>query len=508
MKRLAKLSTLLAGALAAALMLSACGGADPADTAAPTVAITDDVTGSTATGAVTFTFTFNEEVKDFTAEDVTVTGGDKASTVTKVSATVYTLVVTPTTNSEGTISVSIAANKLADMANNQNAVVSSVTQGYNTKVSGVALNFEADGLGASFTWSTFENDTQPGVEIVSNPASSGINTSAKVAKFTSLKNGKPYAGFESKHGTDFPAMKLSMSNAVVKIMVYKSVISNVGIKFAAPDGGSTGEIKVPNTKINQWEELTFDFSGVIGGVNDNIDQIILVPDFGVRDQDNVSYVDNITFSVKEASTPSVVSPLIFASGYTAVDAASVSYAYQGKSTEGGNFNWTVADPGSYGWGGSDFWYNKIDGGNATPNFVWVGKGKADQAYMESWVNAPSNTTLKLSGQTKMRIAVWGNPELVGAPRFTPVIQLAESNGCYARAEAAPLTPISAQAADAVHNVSLSTFTVKENCGTAMTITEFMAKPIGSVRVRIYKANYNTSGDAPNGINLGPISFQP
>jgi hypothetical protein len=63
-------------------------------------------------------------------------------------------------------------------------------------------------------------------------------------------------------------------------MVYKDVISKVGIKFARPDGGSTGEISVTNTKINEWEELTFNFAGKIGeGVSTGIDQIIVFPDF-------------------------------------------------------------------------------------------------------------------------------------------------------------------------------------------------------------------------------------
>lgn len=135
MKRLAKLITLSAGALAAAFYLSACGGGEPADKVAPTVVITDNVTDTTATGPVTFTFTFSEDVKDFTAEDVNVTNGDKATALGTTSAKVYTLVVTPTPNTEGTISVSIAANKFADLANNQNAAVPAVTQAYNAKAS-------------------------------------------------------------------------------------------------------------------------------------------------------------------------------------------------------------------------------------------------------------------------------------------------------------------------------------------------------------------------------------
>jgi hypothetical protein len=51
------------------------------------------------------------------------------------------------------------------------------------------IDFETSGNGAAFTWSTFENDANPAVEIVSNPSSSGLNVSATVAKFTAMKAG-------------------------------------------------------------------------------------------------------------------------------------------------------------------------------------------------------------------------------------------------------------------------------------------------------------------------------
>jgi hypothetical protein len=38
-------------------------------------------------------------------------------------------------------------------------------------------------------------------------------------------------------------------------MVYKTEISDVALKFEVAGGGSLGEIKVANTKI-EWEELT------------------------------------------------------------------------------------------------------------------------------------------------------------------------------------------------------------------------------------------------------------
>ena len=219
--------------------------------------------------------------------------------------------------------------------------------------------------------------------------------------------------------------------------------------------------------------------------------------------------NNTTAASASQAFNTVVNPIIFASGYTAIDASTVGYAYQGLTTQGGAFNWTVANSATYGWSGADFWWSGVASNDATPNFYWGGKGKSDQDYMEGWVNAPSNGSVTLSGQTKLRVAVWGNDELVGSPRFTPVIQLSPVNGCYPRAEASPLTPTSVGAA--TYNISLSSFSVVENCGTTMTNSAFFSGAIGSVRVRIYKANYYNVGNnfaSPNGINLGLISFQP
>jgi hypothetical protein len=129
---------LLAVALAASVMVAACGGGDPsapADTVAPTLAITSSAAGTTATGVMTFTFTFSEDVgTSFTVEDVVVTGGTAASTVTKTDATHYTLLVTPTANASGTVSVSVAAAKFSDIANNANTATAALDQAYNTVV--------------------------------------------------------------------------------------------------------------------------------------------------------------------------------------------------------------------------------------------------------------------------------------------------------------------------------------------------------------------------------------
>ena len=160
------------------------------------------------------------------------------------------------------------------------------------------IDFETGGYGAAWTWTVFENGDNPSLEIVTNPNAGGINSSATVAKFTALQAGQPHAGCESQHGSDIGTFSLDATNSTVKIMVYKTVISDVGLKFVIPSSGSLGEIKVANTVTNAWEELTFDFSSHIGLPEAiGIDQIVVFPDFdlGGRTQDNIIYFDNISF---------------------------------------------------------------------------------------------------------------------------------------------------------------------------------------------------------------------
>ena len=180
------------------------------------------------------------------------------------------------------------------------------------------IDFETGGNGATWTWTTFENVTNPTLEIIANPDASGINTSATVAKFTALNGGQPRAGCETTHGAGIGTFTLSASNAKVKIMVWKSVISDVAIKFATSSNASTGEIKVANTKTGEWEELTFDFSAKIAETND---QIIIFPDFQARTTDNVCYFDNITFS---ASGSTLAEPTVAAPTPTALAANVIS----------------------------------------------------------------------------------------------------------------------------------------------------------------------------------------
>jgi len=156
----------------------------------------------------------------------------------------------------------------------------------------IPIDFEPGGIGAGFTWTVFENGTNPPVEFVSNPDVNCTNTSATVAKFTALQAGAPFAGCQTMHGSDIGSFTLDSSNALIRIMVYKSVISQVGIKLVTFNNSALPEIKLSNTLINEWEELTFDFSIYIG-FGFTYDQIVIFPDFQARPSDNIIYFDNV-----------------------------------------------------------------------------------------------------------------------------------------------------------------------------------------------------------------------
>ena len=147
------------------------------------------------------------------------------------------------------------------------------------------VDFEEGGIGADWAWTVGENGDNPPLEIITNPSASGINTSATVAQFTARAAGMSWALCYADDVADF---QFDTNNTTVTIMVNKPLISPVGIKF---EGTSTPvEVQVSNTVTDQWENLTFDFSGAIGN---SYNRIVIIPDFADRTADHVVYFDNV-----------------------------------------------------------------------------------------------------------------------------------------------------------------------------------------------------------------------
>jgi hypothetical protein len=160
------------------------------------------------------------------------------------------------------------------------------------------INFEGNEAEQA-SWDVFENQSNPALEFVANPVMVG-NTSSQVAKITldtaPAGNGK-FAGAVTRTVTTF---KLSTDTVIAKIWVWKDKISPVGIKFERKRGdgyGSHGELTVSNTKVNEWEQLTIDFTSQLGlPENDEISGIAIFPDMVDGRTGTVVYFDEITFT--------------------------------------------------------------------------------------------------------------------------------------------------------------------------------------------------------------------
>jgi hypothetical protein len=118
---------------------------------APTLAITDSVASGPTNAAVTYTFTFSEAVTGFDAADVTVTNGTKG-TFTATSATVYTLVVTPTAGAAGA-DIGVSVNSGANGIGYQSTLTTSIAK------SAAAQAFDTIAPGATIATAGFSADT-------------------------------------------------------------------------------------------------------------------------------------------------------------------------------------------------------------------------------------------------------------------------------------------------------------------------------------------------------------
>ncbi|MFZ4456543.1 MAG: T9SS type A sorting domain-containing protein [Bacteroidales bacterium] len=201
------------------------------------------------------------------------------------------------------------------------------------------IDFET--LGQDWAWTLFENaDNAPTLySVVANPSAVGINTSASVAKYVVNKTGMPWAGLWSEN---IGSVTFTADNCKVKVMVYKDAISNFDVKFEGA-AGLNFEKLVPNTKINEWEELTFDFSNQIGKT---VTRLVIIPDFpSARSAGSINYFDNISFNsnsnIPVIGVPTVAAPTptkdaskvisIFSNAYTDVAATNFAASW-GQST--------------------------------------------------------------------------------------------------------------------------------------------------------------------------------
>jgi hypothetical protein len=175
------------------------------------------------------------------------------------------------------------------------------------------VNFETNGN--NWQWIVFDG-TKEFFDVVANPSVGGINTtdSCAMLQITDV-TADPWAGVFC---TDFPDFIIDGSNCYVRILVYKDHISDVCLKL---EPARTSDYNIPNTVINQWEEILFDYSEYIG---DNANTLTIIPDFSAnpRTYTSTSYFDQVSFT-----------------DVVPVELTSFTAQYVGNTTQ---LNWTTA----------------------------------------------------------------------------------------------------------------------------------------------------------------------
>jgi hypothetical protein len=231
------------------------------DTIPPTVAITDSVPGSLATGDVTFTFTFSEDVgTSFTASSVQVTGGT-AGTFAQTDTQVYTLVVHPVPDATGTLTVTVPAGAFQDLAQNANTASATDSQAYDTRV-GILTPMDLpvvtfDSATVAYGTADFGGAAS---SIVTDPGG-GTNKVVQVVKPTSAQS---WAGTtltaDGTLGLGHP-IPFSPSATRMSVRVYTPA-AGIPVRLKVEDHANnavTCEAQVTTTQANAWETLVFDF---------------------------------------------------------------------------------------------------------------------------------------------------------------------------------------------------------------------------------------------------------
>ena len=136
--------------------------------------------------------------------------------------------------------------------------------------------------------------------IATNANGLGLNTSEYVIEYLRDKDGNPWGGFWSTLPTPIDVT----TNKYVHVKVWKSRISPMKFKI---EGGAAGTLEIasmyPQTKINTWEDIVFDFSAKTG----TYPIIAFMPDFEdplTLTQDITIYFDDIVLNnVSNSANP-------------------------------------------------------------------------------------------------------------------------------------------------------------------------------------------------------------
>ncbi len=243
-------------------------------------------------------------------------------------------------------------------------------------------------------------------ETIANPNATGINTSSTVAKYVKPAVSEVWAGCFSNPNPTTPVDLIG--NGKVSIKVHMDHIGSVSLKLeGSTNGGDNWVTTVPNTKVNEWEELVFDASlpsieaPFTAAAGHTYTRVVLFFDFGTAGTGTevTSYFDDITALPNAAVTTTI---LDFETPGT-----SSNFQYFGSSLDG-TLNQIVANPNATGLNTSSMVSQYIKPGVAQ---VWAGAfctpdlstpidlSNGGQVCIKVHMDHIGNLALKLEGGT-------------------------------------------------------------------------------------------------------------
>jgi Bacterial Ig-like domain len=514
----------LAALLLSGAALVGCGGGDaepppppvgspPAgpDTTAPTVTIATNVSAPTATGPVTFTFVFSEDVGvSFDGTDITVEGGT-AGAFTRVDGAQATLVVTPTPGVPGTMTVSVAAGRFTDIAGNANAAAASASKNYAVApppppppTSGTVLaNFDS----VSPPIAGFEGGEGSAVE--AGP-SGGSGNALKVLR----SGGQVFALALVNLPSNIPlaAGRLTISARVNSPTAGIPMV----IKLEGPGGNpSSGELRANEAVVVGWQTLTW----TVPAVNTSYNTLVLLPNLGTVDAPpgKAYYFDDIQLLGAASGGGGGGGTLTFSSGLAAgnrtVEGGEFG-GFSGSNQDGFNCSGAPASCG----GGGDVVSPTVTAADSFFFYYYQTPTPATALYMGIFVLAPGitgglsntadNTGVQINGQTSIKFKLGQNPEWFGTAtnKFAVDLTLGKryvvgGNTCRVQLRTI-VTPTAAAAT--VYTVPLSGFSVVQDCaqGGLTVASALAASPISQVSFQGVGGSIAlTAGGQTSGANL-------
>jgi hypothetical protein len=147
------------------------------------------------------------------------------------------------------------------------------------------LTFES----ATLTYG-FGNFGGANTTVIANPNSTGINTSSKVSALIKGNNSEVWAGAALDLAS--PINFASMKKIKMKVWSPKSgIIVKLKLEQLIASNATNIEVDATSTVANGWEELTFDFPGIINA--NNYQRVVVFFDFGVKGTGATYYFDDI-----------------------------------------------------------------------------------------------------------------------------------------------------------------------------------------------------------------------